>query len=120
MLMFQIRRSLVPFLITTLLLQGFLPIAGNNRKILKNFVDEVLVHCSNPDHSHPPMIPSDGKKKAKVFYLTQQDPSPTILWLPLIFKFQIAEKACKYPSHVPVQRPVPDTAGVDSVGTPKS
>ena len=93
MLMFQIRRSLVPFLITTLLLQGFLPIAGNKQENLKNFVDEVLVNCINPDHSHPPMIPSDGKKKAKVFYLTQQNSSPTILWVPLIFKFQISEKA---------------------------
>ena len=103
MLMLQIRRSLAPILITTLLLQGFLPIAGNNRKILKNFVDEVLVNCINPDHSHPPMIPSDGKKKAKVFYLTQQDPSPTILWLPLIFKFQIAEKAFLSDPHFPEQ-----------------
>ena len=93
MLMLQIRRSLVPFLITTLLLQGFLPMAGNNRKILKNFVDEVLVNCINPDHSHPPMIPSDGEEKAEVFYLTQQDSSPTILWVPLICKFQISEKA---------------------------
>ena len=90
--MLQIRRSLVPFLITTLLLQGFLPMAGNNRKILKNFVDEVLVNCINPDHSHPPMIPSDDGEKAKVFYLTQQDSSPTILWVPLICKFQISEK----------------------------
>ena len=93
MLMFQIRRSLVPFLITTLLLQGFLPVADKNRKTLKQFADEVLVYCSKPDHSHPPMIPSDGEKEAKVFYLTQQDSSPTILWVPLIFKFQISEKA---------------------------
>ena len=93
MLMLQIRRSLVSILITTLLLQGFLPIAGNNRKTLKNFVDEVLVNCINPDHSHPPMIPSDGEEEAKVCYLTQQDSSPTILWAPLIFKFQISEKA---------------------------
>ena len=93
MLMLQIRRSLVPFLITTLLLQGFLPIAGNNGKTLNNFVDEVLVHCSKPDHSHPPMIPSDQEKKTKVFYLTQGDSSPTILWVSLIFRFQISEKA---------------------------
>ena len=38
------------------------------------------------------MIPSDGEEKAKVFYLTQQDSSPTN-WVPLIFKFQISEKA---------------------------
>ena len=103
MLMLQIKRSVVPFLITTLLLQGFLPKAAKNRKILKNFVDGVLVNCINPDHSHPPMMPSDGDEKAKVFYLTQQDSSPTILWVPLIFKFQISEKAFLSDPHFPEQ-----------------
>ena len=77
------RPIFVSFLIITFLSQGLHSKSLVDRPLRKSFSDLILIHCSDPEHRHPPMnLPESGEDiQSFVLVLKESAPAlPDALW----------------------------------------
>ena len=77
------RPTFVSFLIITFLSQGLHSKSLVDKPLRKSFSDLTLIHCSDPEHRHPPMnLPeSDEDIQSFVLFLKELPPAiPDSLW----------------------------------------
>ena len=72
------RPTFVSFLIVTFLSQGLHSKSLVDRPLRKSFSDLILIHCSDPEHRHPPMKLPESDEDIQTFVLVLKESSPTI------------------------------------------
>ena len=73
----------VSFLISTFLSQGLHSKSLVDRPLRKSFSDLTLIHCSDPEHRHPPMNLPESDEDIQTFVLVLKESVPAIpnaLW----------------------------------------
>ena len=73
------KKLLVFFLVLNILSQGLLTKSGADWPTKRGFANLNLIHCKDPEHSHPPMDPPGSSEEAHTFPFSQKDFAPAIL-----------------------------------------
>ena len=75
--------TFVSFLIITFLSQGLHSKSLVDRPLWKSFSDLTLIHCSDPEHRHPPMNLPESEEDIQTFVLVLKESAqaiPDALW----------------------------------------
>ena len=78
------RPTFVSFLIITFLSQGLHSKSLVDSPLRKSFSDLILIHCSDPEHRHPPMNLPESDEDIQTLILVLKESASTIpdaLWL---------------------------------------
>ena len=72
------RPTFVSFLIITFLSQGLHSKSLVDRPLRKSFSDLTLIHCSDPEHRHPPMNLPESGEDIQTLILVLKESAPAI------------------------------------------
>ena len=73
------RPTFVSFLIITFLSQGLHSKSLVDRPLRKSFSDLILIHCSDPEHRHPPMNLPESGEDIQTSILVLKEAAPALL-----------------------------------------
>ena len=73
------RPTFVSFLIITFLSQGLHSKSLVDKPLRKSFSDLTLIHCSDPEHRHPPMNLPESGEDIQTLILLLKESAPAIL-----------------------------------------